>query len=76
MRTAFLKTLFAPLTVGFSNEAGAETLILVTGTQENNQKVFQDAFDHDKGNLQFWGAVSTGGSPLDFWLFLQFLCAI
>ena len=27
-------------------------------------------------NLQFRGAVSTGGSPLDFLLFLQFLCAI
>ena len=38
---------------------------------------FQDAFDHDKGqNSEFRGAVSTGGSPLDFLLFLQFLCAI
>ena len=27
-------------------------------------------------NLQFQGAVSTGGSPLDFLLFLQYLCAI
>ena len=27
-------------------------------------------------NLQFQGAVSTGGSPLDFLLFLQVLCAI
>ena len=27
-------------------------------------------------NLQFRGAVSTGGSPLDFLLFLQYLCAI
>ena len=27
-------------------------------------------------NLQFRGAVSTGGSPLDFLLFLQVLCAI
>ena len=27
-------------------------------------------------NLQFRGAVSTGGSPLDFLLFLPFLCAI
>ena len=28
------------------------------------------------GNLQFRGAVSTGGSPLDFLLVLQYLCAI
>ena len=27
-------------------------------------------------NLQFRGAVSTGGSPLDFLVFLQYLCAI
>ena len=27
-------------------------------------------------NLQFRGAVSTGGSPLDFLLFLQYLCEI
>ena len=27
-------------------------------------------------NLQFRGAVSTGGSPLDYLLFLQYLCAI
>ena len=27
-------------------------------------------------NLRFRGAVSTGGSPLDFLLFLQYLCAI
>ena len=27
-------------------------------------------------NLQFRGAVSTGGSPLDFLLFLQFFCAV
>ena len=27
-------------------------------------------------NLQFRAAVSTGGSPLDFLLFLQYLCAI
>ena len=27
-------------------------------------------------NLQLRGAVSTGGSPLDFLLFLQYLCAI
>ena len=27
-------------------------------------------------NLQFRGVVSTGGSPLDFLLFLQYLCAI
>ena len=27
-------------------------------------------------NLQFRGAVSTGGSPMDFWLFLQYLCPI
>ena len=26
-------------------------------------------------NLQFRGAVSTGGSPLDFLIFLQYLCA-
>ena len=27
-------------------------------------------------NLQFRGAVSTGGSPLDFLLFFQYLCVI
>ena len=27
-------------------------------------------------NLQFRGAVSTGGNPLDFLLFLQVLCVI
>ena len=26
-------------------------------------------------NLQFRGAVCTGGSPLDFWFFHQYLCA-
>ena len=34
--------------------------------------IFGTKFDHDKDrNLQFRGAVSTGGSPLDFLLFLS-----
>ena len=35
----------------------------------------QDKFEHDKGqiHLQFRGAVSTGGSPLEFLLFLQYV---
>ena len=40
-------------------------------THINRLGGFQDAFDHDKGqiHLQFRGAVSTGGSPLDFLFF-------
>ena len=43
----------------------------------NARQVSQDKFDRDKGQKSaISGAVSTGGSPLDFLLFLQFLCAI
>ena len=41
-----------------------------------DKATIQDAFDHDKGQKsQFRGAVSTGGSPLDFFAFSPvFMC--
>ena len=54
-------------------------LTALLGSTLRTLKVFwaRGKFDHDKDrNLQFRGAVSIGGSPLDFLLFLQYLCAV
>ena len=64
----------------FEGKLSKNTVFL--GTLHDNKlgkfaNVIQDKFDHDKGQKSaISGAVSTAGSPLDFLLFLQYLCAI
>ena len=48
----------------------------IKGHKKGHIKVRTRSTTTRDGNLQFRGAVSTGGSPLDFLLFLQVLCAI
>ena len=48
----------------------------VSGSLKRNPKLRTNTTTTRDRNLQFRGAVSTGGSPLDFFLFRQVLCAI